>query len=184
MECVMVSSPDSGTASSEVAQYLKSLIPDIVERWAASVDRPPWSALSTSDRVDHLPPFLSRLFDWAVRDELAAGGAEAFLAAGAEHGTHRRRMHLSYDVVMEESALLRRAIWGADLAGITDRRTVVMVDSALTVGLLASLRGYAKPELVASGQWEGSLARLATEYTSSLSSRSRTSPRSPRGGPQ
>jgi len=47
------------------------------------------------------------------------------------------------------------------------------IDAGLTVGLLASLRGYAKPELTARGEWNSSLARLAIDWGLLLGSESR-----------
>ena len=67
---------------------------------------------------------------------------------------------------MEESALLRRAMWGFDALHRHHIHDMVKVDAALTVGLLASLRGYAKPELMARGEWNSSLVRLATDWGS------------------
>jgi hypothetical protein len=71
---------------------------------------------------------------------------------------------------MEESALLRRAIWGFDGLYRYNVHEMSMIDAALTVGLLASLRGYAKTELTARGEWNSSLARLATDLGALLGS--------------
>ena len=71
---------------------------------------------------------------------------------------------------MEESALLRRAMWGFDGLHKHPLHEMAKIDAALTVGLLASLRGYAKPELTARGEWNSSLARLAMDWGSLLGS--------------
>ena len=52
-------------------------------------------------------------------------------------------------------------MWGFDGLHKHPLHEMAKIDAALTVGLLASLRGYAKPELTARGEWNSSLARLA-----------------------
>jgi hypothetical protein len=74
------------------------------------------------------------------------------------------------DYIMEESALLQRSMWGFDGLHRHHLHEMAKIDAALTVGLLASLRGYAKPELTARGEWNSSLARLALNWGSLLSS--------------
>jgi hypothetical protein len=145
-------------------------IPNIVDRWLAYIDREPWSSLSIEDRLDDLPRFLATLFTELSTSSSKDNVEWSFLHAAAAHGSQRRRLDLGYDYIMEESALLRRAMWGFD--GLHRHRVHEMakIDAALTVGLLASLRGYAKPELVARGEWNTSLARLAMDWGSLLGS--------------
>jgi hypothetical protein len=69
---------------------------------------------------------------------------------------------------MEESALLRRAVWEFARPHRDEYHEMVRVDSALTVGLMASLRGYARPELDARGEWESTFARLVSDWSSLL----------------
>ncbi|HEY4303536.1 MAG TPA: hypothetical protein VGM82_03670 [Gemmatimonadaceae bacterium] len=133
------------------------------------MDRPPWSALSHADRVDHLPPLLRKLIDWAFCSPTEQTQARAFIDAASEHGVQRRALDLEYDVIMEESAVLRRAIWEVAAPSFEERANMIKIDSALTVGLMASLRGYAKPELTRDGKWETSLTRIAGEWSDVLS---------------
>ena len=153
---------------------LKQDIPNIVERWLAYVDREPWSSLSMVDRLDDLPRFLDTMLTELGTQHGGEKVEWSFLDAAAVHGDQRRRLELGYDYIMEESALLRRAMWGFD--GLHHQRIQEMakIDAALTVGLLASLRGYAKPELVARGEWNSSLARLAMDWGSLLGPSSRS----------
>jgi hypothetical protein len=149
-------------------------IPNIVDRWLDYVDREPWSSLSVADRLDDLPRFLETLLT-ELSTSPSTGKIEwSFLNAAAMHGDQRRRLELGYDYIMEESALLRRAMWGFDGLHRHHVQEMAKIDAALTVGLLASLRGYAKPELVARGEWNTSLARLAMEWGSLLGPSSRS----------
>jgi hypothetical protein len=67
---------------------------------------------------------------------------------------------------MEESALLRRAVWEFAQPHRDEYHEMVRVDSALTVALMASLHGYAKPELEQRGEWDSTLSRLIRDWSS------------------
>lgn len=147
---------------------LKAAIPDIIARWETEVRRAPWDSLSDVDRIDHLPAYLDALIDWCFCLSEDARHAKRFVDTAAQHGVQRRDLNLDYDIIMEESAALRRAIWSVAAPTFEDRYDMVSIDSALTVGLMASLRGYAKPELTQNGQWEAGLARLAADWSYTL----------------
>src|SRR5947209_3148205 len=137
---------------------LRESIPEIVRDWEELVDRPPWSGLSETDRLDELPGFLEGLFDLVERPSRGQEHSKEFFDAAAAHGEQRRRLALGYDHVMEESALLRRAVWQHAIPHNDRLQEMVRIDSALTLGLLASLRGYSKQELEARGEWQTTLA--------------------------
>lgn len=145
---------------------LTEMVPRIIGQWTAKVDCHPWTALTTSQRVDHLPGYLESLFEWLRTGH--HGSSYQFLESAAKHGHERRGQGLTYDVVMEESALLRRAIWECSSPSFSEMSDMLALDSALTVGLMASLRGYARHELPAGGRWRDALEDLATEWTESL----------------
>jgi hypothetical protein len=147
---------------------LEAEIPNIVDRWLAYVDRPPWAELSAADRLDDLPRFLTTMFAEMGSSQSLDVDHLNFLDAAAAHGTQRRQLGLGYDHVMEESSLLRRAVWEFAKPHQRHVQEIAAVDAGLTVGLLASLRGYSKPELTARGEWKSSLARLAFEWGSLL----------------
>jgi hypothetical protein len=147
---------------------LQASIPTIIAWWENEVTRAPWTSLSHGDLVDHWPPYLETMFDWAFCASNGTEQARRFIDAAATHGIQRRKLNFDYDVIMEESALLRRAIWAVTAPTFEDRHDMVNIDSALTVGLMASLRGFAKPELTRDGQWEASLTELAAEWSYTL----------------
>jgi len=145
---------------------LSNATPEIVARWEHSVNREPWSRLSRTDRLDELPEFLAHLFDVTICRTQTAADARSLLDTATRHGEQRRRLGLDYDHVMEESALLRRAVWELAQPHRDQYHEMVRVDSALTVALMASLRGYAKPELDARGEWDATLPRLIADWAS------------------
>lgn len=161
-----MTSSESSRARSCAA--LRDRIPEIVAEWQHAVDGPPWSEVTAEQRVDNLPNFLRNLFDWAVCLDTNSVSARAFLEAAAEHGAQRRAIGFDYDVIMRESAVLRRVIWNCAKNTLDDVHSMVLIDATLTVGLMASLRGYSKRELVASGRWEDSLRQLAKEWATDL----------------
>jgi hypothetical protein len=156
--------PRPAAARAEFCARLRTSIPDIVDWWEDAVDREPWSSLSRDDRIDHLPEFVDTMIDSAFCASDNAEQVRRFIDAAARHGIQRRCLAFPYDIIMEESALLRRAIWAVGAPSFDDRYDMVNIDSALTVGLMASLRGYAKPELTQNGAWESSLTRLASDW--------------------
>jgi hypothetical protein len=147
---------------------LSGSIDKLVVRWEEMVDRPPWSTLSRADRLDDLPTFLTSLFDSTICGAPKTDDSRRMLDTATRHGEQRRSLGLDYDHVMEESALLRRAVWEFAQAHRDQYHEMVRVDSALTVALMASLRGYAKPELEARGEWESTLPRLMSDWSSLL----------------
>jgi hypothetical protein len=153
---------------SSLYAVLQDRTPDIVRRWEAFVDQAPWNQLSESDRLDDLPKFLDSLFNLAISAPPERRQPSRFLEAATSHGEQRRRCGLSYDHIMEESAFLRRAVYEHAKPYPQFFHEMVKVDSALTVGLMASLRGYAKPELEARGDWDTTLAQLASDWTALL----------------
>ena len=144
---------------------LSNSISEIVARWERSVDREPWSRLSRADRLDELPEFLAVLLEATICGKQRPADPGPFLDTATRHGEQRRRLGLDYDHVMEESALLRRAVWELARPHRDEYHEMIRLDSALTVALMASLRGYARPELDARGEWESTLPRLIADWT-------------------
>lgn len=153
---------------SKLCTILSESIPEIVDRWETSVNRAPWSTLSRADRLDELPTFLERLLDATICVEPKSGDVRPLLEAATGHGVQRRGLAFDYDHVMEESALLRRAVWESAQPHRDEYHEMVRIDSALTIALMASLRGYAKPELESRGEWETALDRLIRDWSSLL----------------
>ena len=151
---------------SNLCTVLSGRIPEMVARWGQLVDREPWSRLSATDLVDDLPNFLKNLFDATICSKPGLGDPAPMIDAASRHGEQRRRLGIDYDRVMEESALLRRAVWEFAQAHRDEYHEMVRVDSALTVALMASLHGYAKPELEERGEWDSTLSRLIREWSS------------------
>jgi len=152
----------------KLCTILSGCIPEMVARWEALVDRAPWSSLSRADRLDELPVFLQHLLDATICSARGAGDPGPMLESATSHGTQRRRVGLDYDHIMEESALLRRAVWEFAQPHRDEYHEMVRLDSALTIALMASLHGYAKPELEARGEWQSALQRLMSDWSSLL----------------
>lgn len=147
---------------------LSGSIAEIVARWERLVDREPWSRLTPTDRRDELPEFLTHLFDATVCGARKPDDVERLVDSATRHGEQRRRVGLDYDHVMEESALLRRAVWELAQSYRDEYHEMIRVDAGLTVALMASLRGYARTELEARGEWSSTMPRLIADWTSLL----------------
>jgi hypothetical protein len=160
--------PPTNLAMPKLCAILSRSIREIVARWEQSVDRAPWSALSRDDRLDELPIFLERLLDSTICGGRETRDPRRMLDVATAHGEQRRRVGLDYDHVMEESALLRRAVWEFAQSHRDEYHEMVRVDSGLTFALLASLHGYAKLELDARGEWDATFSRLISDWSSLL----------------
>jgi hypothetical protein len=148
----------------DLGSHLTELIPQMVQRWESLIRRAPWSALDPVERQDDLPGFLTELFAWtqcvAERDQPCSS---AFLDRALAHGRQRRGLGLPYDQLMEELAMLRRAIFNVARLPTDRLHEMSRVDAALTVGLMASPTGYSHREIEAAGNWHAQRERLATE---------------------
>jgi hypothetical protein len=135
----------------------------VLAAWVALSDRPPWSRLTTAERVDHLPPLLDAIF-LAVFDETSERAHRARMIHGAaSHGEDRRSQGYDEEIILDEYYLLRGLLWTELRARLDPARAapiIVKVDSALSLASAASLRGMNRARLESAGQWPAALDAL------------------------
>ena len=96
---------------STLCDGLDSNISAIVAQWKQLTNRPPWTTLSESDWVDHLPPLLRAMIEGVVCHGGLHAARQRVVEQAILHGAHRRRHGLSLDNILEEQAQLRQATW-------------------------------------------------------------------------
>jgi hypothetical protein len=155
---------------STLCDGLDSNIPAIVAQWKQLTNKPPWTTLSESDWVDHLPPLLRAM----IEGVLCLGGShparERVVEQAILHGAHRRRHGLSIDNILEEQAQLRQATWRfltdktESVANSEIVTEIVRLDAAISVATLASLTGFHQMEIERTREWDEVVDKLVKNW--------------------
>jgi hypothetical protein len=150
------------TAYMDILSRLRAGIPQIVARYQELTNRPPWTSLSESERIDHLPELLEDLLD----ADPSASAIEPLIREAVTHGSHRRVQLFTPETILEEYHALRRAMWDAASADATSREAVpaiVQVDARISIATLGSLHGLfrADPE---NEPWDDLVAELMDSW--------------------
>ena len=149
---------------------LEDNIAEIVGEWKRLTRKPPWSSLTTSQWVDHLPPLLHAMIDGVVCGTGSHDARRKVVASAIRHGSHRRALGVPLDTIFEEYYQLRTATWhllttraGAELAsGIVAE--ILRLDAAIGVATLASLSGYHRLEVEKTREWDQVIDDLVKEW--------------------
>jgi hypothetical protein len=129
----------------------------VVEAWDRLSDTEPWRGLPPAHRIDALPKLVRGLVSMALAEVGAEERARAGLGPAFEHGEQRRRLGFPDDVLFREYQILRDALWKVVQANARQEeahQAILCLDAAITVATRASLLGYHRPEIDASGRWE------------------------------
>lgn len=145
-------------------------VPKIVERWAALVEARAQHGLPSGPLVGEEPSELTRaVLDAALcAPNDAAAYADALrtvVRLAARHGALSRMRDLDRDALFTEYEVLREAVWRhvRPLAATESAGVIVRVDDTLSIATRASLQGYHRPELEASGRWTSAIEALVQE---------------------
>ena len=143
---------------------------EIVVEWKRLTNRPPWTNLTPSDWVDHLPPLLRAMIDAVI---CGTGSHEArvlVVQSGILHGAHRRASGLNVEVILDEYYFLRNATWKL-LSGRLGTRLdyqivaeILRLDAAIVMATLASLRGFHRIEVERTREWEQVIEDLVADW--------------------
>ena len=139
-------------------------IAEIMVEWREITRDEPWLSLPEEHRTNSLPAVALALVDVALRDRPQGADYEAVVVAAAKHGRTRGEHAFPISLIFTEYHLLREALWRhlrtrfAQAAG-----AMVLVDSAITVATSASLFGFNRDQLEATGAWPAVLQELIDE---------------------
>ena len=138
----------------------------VVASWEALSDRPPWSRLTTAQRVDHLAPLLTSLLRAVFAETPERTHRAEMIRNAATHGEDRRSQGYDEEIILEEYYLIRELIWTELRARLEPSRAapiIIRVDVALSLASAASLRGMHRKVLEASGRWPAALDALVLQ---------------------
>jgi hypothetical protein len=145
-------------------------IDTIVIEWKRLTRRAPWTNLSESDWVDHLPPLLTAMIDGVVCGSGSHEARRRVVEQGILHGAHRRVAGLTIDDVYEEATHLRTATWHLLTAETSDEFgseafiEVIRFDAAISVATLASFTGFHRSAMEEEQDWAAVIDRLLEHW--------------------
>ena len=145
---------------------LKARLPEIVEEVKLVAGEAPLDIPADHD-VNALPHVVLGLIEASICTPVNERAHLEKVSAAVEHGETRRNQEYPESILFGEYAVVREALrrivrrTGAKARRQTE--ALIRIDMAATVAELASLRGYHRRELEASGRWAGTIERLARE---------------------
>lgn len=150
-----------------IQQSAGTLAKQVLEDWREVGRKERWLALPESITFDSLPEVLQAVAAAALVTPFDAAACRVLVGFAAEHGETRQREGFPERLIYTEYQLLRRSLWefvreriGADAAP----GAIMQVDAVLSLGTLASLRGYHRPTYEARNAWPRTLDDLAKEW--------------------
>jgi hypothetical protein len=153
-----------------LCEHLDANIAEIVAEWQRLTHRPPWTSLTESQWVDHLPPLLRAMIEAAACSPGSHDARRRVVEFALVHGEHRRALELPFDILFDEHSCLRNATWRL----LTDRSgpnlndsvvaEIVRIDAAVSFATMASLRGYHKSEIETTQDWNEVIDRLVDDW--------------------
>jgi hypothetical protein len=153
-----------------LCEGIESNVADIVAEWKRLTDKPPWSSLSDADWVDHLPPLLRAMIAGVVCGRGSHVARQEVVDKAIIHGEHRRARGLTVEIILEEQSQLRTATWhfltakvdAVATSGVVEE--ILRLDAAIGVATLASIRGFHRPEIERTRDWQQVISELLRDW--------------------
>ena len=139
-------------------------IAEVMVEWQEITRAEPWLSLPDEHRTDSLPSVALALADVALSGAPGSDDDEELVVAGVKHGRARFEQRFPQALLFTEYHLLRTALWRylrARHANAAD--AMIRIDAAITIATSASLLGFHRDELEASGKWPGVVQALIDE---------------------
>jgi hypothetical protein len=142
----------------------------IVMEWGRRTRRPPWTNLSESDRIDHLPPLLNAMIEGVVCGSGSHEARRRVVEQGVMHGAHRRANGLSVENILDEQSQLQSAMWqllvreSRDDIGSDAFLEIVRFDAAIGVATLASVAGFHRSATKKEQDWANTIDLLLAQW--------------------
>ena len=130
--------------------------------------REPWHRLPASMDQDHLPDMIASLAETALLTFFGEKERTALAWVGVQHGQHRYEIGIAEETLHREYELLRWALWRrlkAQADTTIASESIIRLDSALSFSHGASLRGYHRRAIEASGDWPAAMERFLDEWS-------------------
>lgn len=153
----------------EVREGIRENAESILSHFYELTEEEPWVKLPRDFRVDALPELTVAVADLALGRTQGEALCRRVLEVGVSHGEHRLKRGFPESLLFHEHYLLRKAIWryirehhqrDAKLIG----EAIVRIDSALSLAVRASLRGFHRPAFEHLGRWDAAIDDLRNEW--------------------
>lgn len=144
-------------------------IAEVMVEWQEITREEPWLSLPAEHRTDSLPVVVLALVDVALSAAPGRKEDEALVTAAVKHGHDREAQGFTQPLLFAEYHLLRTALWRylrtrhAHAPG-----AMIGIDAAITVATSASLLGFHRDELEATGRWPRVVHALIDETPARL----------------
>ena len=122
--------------------------------------------LPTGHRWDSLPKTTNGLLEASLCRPQDAATQRELVSAALEHGQDRRADGVSPDVIFAEYSVLHYAIWHhfqQVMSGGMRLDAILKIDMSISLATRASLSGYHRAEMEATGSWAGIIDYLIGE---------------------
>ncbi|HET9982555.1 MAG TPA: hypothetical protein VFQ38_03175 [Longimicrobiales bacterium] len=150
-----------------IQESAATLAKQVLEDWREVGRKEKWLALPESITYDSLPEVLQAIAAVALVTPFTAAACRTLVGFAAEHGETRQREGFPESLIYTEYQLLRRSLWEFVHDRIEPEAAVdaiMRVDAVLSLGTLASLRGFHRPTYEARNAWPRTLDELAKEW--------------------
>lgn len=141
---------------------------EVMADWDRLGTSEPWHRLPPDLDHDHLPDVIRKLAATALLTFFDRAELASLAWVSVEHGQHRFETGVSEETVAREHELLRWALWRRlkREAGIeTASEAIIRLDSAISFAHGASLRGFHRRTIEATGDWPAAIERYIDEWT-------------------
>lgn len=147
-------------------RFGEQLVATVTHEWVAATERAPWSRLTPSERIDHLPRLLRHLVGVVLADAPERGERAEMVKDAASHGEQRQTLDIDEEALLSEYYILRGLLWDhlREVFGTVGAEGyIARVDAALSVATAACMRGFHRAGLEAQGRWPSVLDELASD---------------------
>ena len=130
--------------STSLIEPLTAYAKAITSRIGAETNRDPWTRLSDSERIDHLPPLIDALLELALCESANPDVNLTLLRSAFAHGEHHRTQGFDEEQILDEYYILRDQAYRAlsqDVGFNEALDIITRVDPAVTRATVASLCG-------------------------------------------
>lgn len=151
-----------------LAENADGIARDIMQDWNELGEQQPWRRVPEYLDQDHLPDMIRALARAALASFFELDARREVVRVAALHGEHRFEQGASEEILSREYELLRWSLWRrlrAQASSHDASQAIIRIDSALTLGHGASLRGYHRAHIELGGDWQETLEQYVQEWS-------------------
>jgi hypothetical protein len=148
-----------------LCEQLRASLHGVVRSWNEMMRGTPLDSVKGTERLDNVPDLVLGMVEASLCNPADRASHEEKVAAAVKHGEVRREQGFSEELLFEEYDALRKAFWRTIRAIEDDAERCTMgilrIDLAMTLATHASMRGFFRKEIEATGDWDQEIRELA-----------------------